>query len=313
MGYFLLLLFSFVFSIILMPVLRNLGIKYHFCDEPKEDKLKIHTKPIPYLGGIGIFLTMTLGLLLASIFQKILLMQTIGLITSGGIIIALGLWDDFKLKRGKPRPLLKLFIQFLAALFVSFILIKTGINLQFFSYQLLIILISIFYLILVMNAINMEDGMNGLAGGLVIISSLGFVILSLLMSNSLALIFSLMLAGSVLGFLIYNWNPASIFMGDNGSHFLGFSLVILTIIFIGHPFYNLKWFIAPIFIVGLPIIEVGLTIIRRVTKSKSPLMGDRLHLYDRLHQKGLTIPQTALICYMIQAILVISGILIIAN
>jgi len=294
-----------------MPILRKLGLKYHLCDEPAEDRLKIHTEPIPYLGGVGIFLTMVIILLIAIFLKKISLSQMIGFILSGGLIIFLGLWDDFKLKRGKPRPLLKLLSQSLLALVVFLILIKFDINLQFSINPILLILAGVFYLVGAMNAMNMEDGVNGLAGALVGVSFLGFVVLSLITGNSLALIFSLILIGSVLGFLIYNWEPASIFMGDNGSHFLGFSLVVLAIIFTGHPPYNFKWFIGPILMIGLPIVDAVWAIIRRVASGKSPFLGDRGHLYDRLYQKGLSIPQTVLICCLIQAILVAAGILLV--
>jgi len=139
-----------------------------------------------------------------------------------------------------------------------------------------------------MNALNMQDGLDGLAGGITAISLIGFLILSILSSTTLPLILSLALLGGIIGFLVYNWNPASIFMGDNGSHFLGFSLAILAIMFSGHPIYNLKQFIGPMLIIGLPIIDASWAIIRRVSKGQSPMQGDRGHLYDRLRQKGLS-------------------------
>lgn len=310
MDYFLLLTFSFIVSIILMPFLKNLGIKYHLCDEPGKDRLKIHSSPISYLGGVGIFSIMVIMLIIASFLKKFSSPQIIGLILSGGIIVILGLWDDFKLKKGKPRPLLRLFGQSLSAFLVFFILIKIGINLQFPVNPILIVLVGVFYLVGAMNAMNMEDGIDGLAGGLTVISLIGFTVLSLTTINLLALFFSLVLIGAILGFLIYNWHPASIFMGDNGSHFLGFSLAILAIMFTGHPFYNFKWFIGPILIIGLPVIDAGWAIIRRLIKSKSPFQGDRGHLYDRLHQKGLSVTKTVLISYGIQIIIVASGVLI---
>jgi len=310
MDYFLLLLFSFILSIILIPFLKKLGIKYHFCDEPGEDRLKIHSKPIPYLGGVGIFLVVVIFLIIAGFLNKISGYQIIGITLGGGIIILLGLWDDFKLKKGKPRPLLKLFGQSLSAFLVFFILVKIGINIHFSINQILIVLLGIFYLIGAMNAMNMEDGIDGLAGGLAITSLIGFTILSLIMMNSLALLFSLILIGAIGGFLVYNLHPASIFMGDNGSHFLGFCLVVLAIIFTSHPVFNFKQFIGPILIIGLPVVDAAWAIFRRLAKRKSPFQGDRSHLYDRLHQKGLSIKKTVLLCYGIQIIIVGVGVII---
>jgi len=310
MDYFLFLSFSFIVSIILMPFFKKFGIKYHLCDEPGKDRLKIHSKPIPYLGGVGIFLTMVIMLIITGFLNKISGYQIIGIILGGGIIILLGLWDDFKLKKGKTRPLLKLFGQALSAFLVFFILIKIGINIHFSINPIIIVLLGIFYLVGAMNAMNMEDGIDGLASGLTIVSLVGFAILSLIIVNSLTLLFSLILIGAIGGFLVYNWHPASIFMGDNGSHFLGFCLAVLAIIFTSHPLYNLKQFIGPILIIGLPVIDATWAIIRRLAKRKSPFQGDRGHLYDRLYQKGLSIKKTVLICYGIQIIIVGTGIMI---
>jgi UDP-GlcNAc:undecaprenyl-phosphate GlcNAc-1-phosphate transferase len=99
-------------------------------------------------------------------------------------------------------------------------------------------------------------------------------------------------------------------MGDNGSHFLGFLLAILAIMFTGHPLYSFNRFLAPILIIGWPIIDATWAIIRRVSQGKSPFSGDRGHLYDRLHLKGLSIKKTVLICYGVQAIIVGIGVIV---
>ncbi|MBS4014492.1 MAG: undecaprenyl/decaprenyl-phosphate alpha-N-acetylglucosaminyl 1-phosphate transferase [Bacteroidetes bacterium] len=311
MNHFLLFVSSLLLSILFIILFKKIGKKYNFCDETGEDRLKIHQQPIPYLGGLSIFLTSSIILLVVGFWNNFFLSQIFGFILSGGIIIILGLWDDFKLKKGKPRLFLKLFSQFLSALIIFLVLTSIGLNFNLGLMPFFIFLLFAFYLIGAMNAMNMEDGVDGLAGSLALISFIGFIILSIILGNSLILIIGLIFSGAILGFLLYNWHPASIFMGDNGSHFLGFSLVVLAIIFTGHPFYNFKWFITPLFIIGLPLIEVIWAIIRRIAKGKSPFLGDRSHLYDKLDQKGLTIPQTVLICCSIQVILVISGILII--
>ena len=304
---YLTILISFIASFIAIPILRNFGIKRRFCDKP--GNLKVHKKPIPYLGGVGIFLGFIFGLIFARLFHQISGLQATGLIVGGIVIIFLGLWDDLKWKQF-GNPFLKLFCQFLAGIFIVLILIKIGVNLDFSINPWLAAIIAGFYIVGSMNALNMQDGLDGLAGGITAISLIGFLILSILSSTTLPLILSLALLGGIIGFLVYNWNPASIFMGDNGSHFLGFSLAILAIMFSGHPIYNLKQFIGPMLIIGLPIIDASWAIIRRVSKGQSPMQGDRGHLYDRLRQKGLSTKKTVLICYAVQLIIVGMGVII---
>ena len=307
--FFFLLLIAFIFSLVSILLLKKLSFKYHLYDNPAGDTLKIHQKLIPYLGGMGIFIGFGAGLTLACLLHQISGLQAMGLILGSIIILFLGFWDDLKWKN-VGRPVIKLFCQFIAGFIIVFILIKIGVNFNFSIYPILAALIAGFYIVGAMNAMNMQDGMDGLAGGLTVISVIGFFILSSLENNIFSSVLSLSLLGGIIGFLIYNWHPTSIFMGDNGSHFLGFSLAVLAIIFTGHPIYNLKQFIGPILIIGLPVIDTAWTIIRRLIKGKSPFQGDRGHLYDRLYQKGLSIKKTVLICYGIQIIIVIGGVLI---
>jgi len=306
---YLTILIAFLISFISIPFLKKISIKFHYYDDPTGNKLKVHKKPIPYLGGIGIFLGFIFGLIFARLFHQISGLQATGLIVGGIVIIFLGLWDDLKWKQF-GNPFLKLFCQFLAGIFIVLILIKIGVNLDFSINPWLAAIIAGFYIVGSMNALNMQDGLDGLAGGITAISLIGFLILSILSLTTLPLILSLALLGGIIGFLVYNWNPASIFMGDNGSHFLGFSLAILAIMFSGHPIYNLKQFIGPMLIIGLPIIDASWAIIRRVSKGQSPMQGDRGHLYDRLRQKGLSTKKTVLICYAVQLIIVGIGIIV---
>ena len=302
-------LIAFILSLAIIPSLKKFAFKFHCYDDPKGDVLKIHKKPIPYLGGIGIFIGFGAGLALARIFHQISGLQSLGLLIGSIVILFLGFWDDLKWKKF-GNPILKLFCQFLAGIAIVLILIKIGVNFYFSLYPILAAIIAGFYIVGAMNTVNMQDGMDGLAGGIVSISLIGFIYLSIIQNNIFALILSLSLLGGILGFLFYNWNPASIFMGDNGSHFLGFLLAILTIMFTGHPALNFKQFIGPILIVGLPIFDTTWAIIRRISRGVSPLSGDRGHLYDQLNQKGLSIKKTVLICYLVQVIIVGLGIII---
>ncbi|MDD3101655.1 MAG: MraY family glycosyltransferase [Patescibacteria group bacterium] len=306
MIYFLLIIISFFISLIAIFFLKKLAFRYHLYDEPSVGDLKIHQKPIPHLGGIGIFLGLIASLIFSQLFHQISKLQSLGIIIGSIIIIFLGFWDDLKWKK-VGRPMIKFLCQFIAGFLIVFILIKIGVNLHFSINSIIASLIAGIYIVGAMNAINMEDGLNGLAGSITIISLMGFIYLAVKENNLFTLIISLGTLSGILGFLIYNWHPASIFMGDNGSHFLGFILAILAIMFTGH---NLKQFIGPILIIGLPIIDTTLVIIRRLIKRKPLFLGDRSHLYDLIHQKGISIPKTVFIYSIIQFIIVSIGILI---
>ena len=236
---YLLSLISFTISLIATLILRNFGIKKHLCDEP--GNLKVHKKPIPYLGGVGIFLGFVSGLIFARLFHQISGLQATGIIIGSIVILFLGFWDDLKWKK-EVNPVFKLLCQFVAGALIVFILTKIGVNFKFSLSPIICALMAGFYIVGAMNALNMQDGLDGLAGGITAISLTGFIILSISTSMTFPLVLCIALLGGIIGFLVYNWNPASIFMGDNGSHFLGFSLAILAIMFSGHPIYNLKQF-----------------------------------------------------------------------
>jgi UDP-GlcNAc:undecaprenyl-phosphate GlcNAc-1-phosphate transferase len=158
------------------------------------------------------------------------------------------------------------------------------------------------------NALNMEDGLDGLAAGMTLLSALGFVLLSIQMQQSFTLLVSSILGGIMVGFLLYNFNPASIFMGDNGSYFLGFVLAYLAVSFTSLD--RFLTFFGPILIIGGPVLDVAYTILRRLKRGVSPFAGDRSHFYDQLMQKGLTVRQTVLICWAMQAMFVGTGVYI---
>jgi len=304
MIYCILLVISFVVSVVSIYFLRKFATKHHFYDEPGENK--IHKKPVPYFGGVGIFLGFILGLVFARLFHQVSGLQATGIIIGSIVILFLGFWDDLRWKKVE-NPVFKLFCQFLAGALIVFILTKIGVNFKFSLSPI----VAGFYVVGTMNAINVDDGMDGLAGGMVGLSLIGFIILSFISQATFPLILCLSLLGGILGFLIYNWKPASIFMGDNGSHFLGFSLAILAIMFSGHPVYNLKQFVGPLLIIGFPIIDIGWVIIKRLVQGKSPFSKGRNYLYDQMHFKlGFSIKKTVLICHLFQIILVTSGVLI---
>jgi len=154
----------------------------------------------------------------------------------------------------------------------------------------------------------MQDGLDGLAGGMAVLSALGFAFLSLEFGHADRLIISSILIGVLIGFLFFNFNPSSIFMGDSGSYFIGFMLAYLAVSFT--DLYHWNTFIAPILVVGVPILDAAYAISRRLTRGVSPFSGDRSHFYDQLIQQGLSMRRTVLICWAIQAVFVGIGVFI---
>ena len=309
-------------SLFFVPFFRGIGIRYRLFDDPGSDPLKIHARPIPYLGGAAVFVVSSLSL--AIIFVSIMLIfraavtapaflllarKLLEMVLAGLLIIMLGLADDWKWKKS-GSPYLKLFFQFLAGFLVIFILAKQNTDFEFTVAPVFGALVAGVYIVGSMNAMNMEDGMDGLAGGLSAISLIGFFALSIHSKSLYPMMLSSVLFGSVLGFLNFNRRPASIFLGDNGSHFLGFALAVFAITFTNNPLNDPRRFIGPILVIGMPVFDCLFAIVRRTLKGKSPFYGDRSHFYDLLNQRGAGVGKTVLICYGIQSIIVAAGVLL---
>lgn len=309
MTYFLLFLISFLFSLFAVWLAEFLGMKFQFFDLPKEDPLKIHQKPISFLAGAAMFLIFSILFFCASYFQRFLNWKVGAILFSAFLIFFLGFFDDLKWKNRFVKPEIKLMFLILFSFFATIILVSAEIKIQFFPIWIFGFILTFFYIFGAINAVNFEDGMDGLVGGLAIISLSGFLILGTIFGNNLALFISLIVLGAVLGFLTFNFPPAKIFMGDSGAYFLGFILAVLAMIF-SKP-YNIPSILGPILIIGLPIFDTLQVILRRFFQKKSIFLGTRNHFYDILHfKKGFSIKKTLLTCYLLQTIFVISGLLL---
>ena len=271
-------------------------------------KRKIHKKPVPRLGGISIFLGSIFSFLITFIFFKkeflaIIDIKVFSTILFGGLIIfMIGIVDDIK----SVSPWKRLFFQIL----VSLILWNNQLAIKFINlswlgfsddpfqlYKFLSILITIFWISGVTNAINWLDGLDGLATGITFIASIGFFLISYLNNQLIGSILSLNLAGSCLGFSFHNKYPAKIFMGDGGSYFLGYSLAVIGIIASSTEYIqNSAFVINPVYaflVLSLPIADMAFVIFRRIASGHSPFYPDCRHLHHRLinlgYNKKLTI------------------------
>ena len=311
MTYFLLFLISFLLSFAAVWLARVFGTKFQFFDLPKEDpqKIKIHQEPIPFLGGLAIFLVFQFVFIGALYFNNLLNLKALAVFLATLLIFSIGFFDDLKWKNYFVKPKIKLFSLILFSFFAAAVLITAGIKIQFFELPIVAFILGFLYILGSINAVDFEDGIDGLAGGLTIISFGGFLILSFLTGNSFSLIMSLILLGTVFGFLVFNFPPAKIFMGDSGAYFLGITLAVLAMLF-SRP-HNILSILGPILIIGLPIFDTAYVIIKRVAQERSPIVGNRDHFYDILHfKKGFSIVKTLLICYTLQVISVVSGLFI---
>ena len=310
MKLFLIFGLSIFFALISIRLIRNIAQRLKLYDYPNLD-LTIHKRPIPLLGGIGMFISILTTLLITYVFIINLVKVSIllSILIGGMSVLILGLWDDLKWKglikkiTYKSKFLLQIFI----CIAIGAILYSNGCSIKLIPIGVFGLFLMAFYILGGMNAINMQDGLDGLAAGVVAISTIGFLYLSILSANNLGLILSLSLLGGSIGFLIFNFHPASIFMGDNGSHFLGYMVAVLAIIFTSKP-YDIRWFFGPILIVGFPVVDCAWAMLRRFFQKKNICQGDRGHIYDRIMQNGFSVKKTVLICYLIQSVFVAGGV-----
>lgn len=319
MLYFYLFLISFFLSLIFVFLAKKIGLKYGLFDRPEGDQLKIHKKPIPLTGGfamivIFIFLLSVSWILKVKGFLFFDTNKLLVLILGSLIGWLYGFWDDLKWKRvdGSVSQIFKIVIQIVLGIVISILFIIGKIYWQFIPNPFISLIVSFFYFLIIFNAINILDGLDGLLAGIVFVSLVGFLVVGIILSDVLGIVLSVILLGIVLGFLFYNWRPASIFMGNNGSQFLAFVMTFLPIYYTIKP-YNLSFLFGSLFIVGLPLLNISFVILRRTIKGQSIFKPDRHHLYDEILNKVGSVKKAVLINYLIQIILVIFGLFLIIN
>ncbi|KKU76931.1 MAG: hypothetical protein UY78_C0001G0027 [Parcubacteria group bacterium GW2011_GWA1_53_13] len=293
---------SLTVSLFANLVFEKTALRFGFVDVAKGDALKIHHRPIPYVGGVAMFVAAALSLLFMA--PPDMRPLFFGVVLAALPVLALGFWDDMKWKhQTQAKPFLKFAFLILIPLLAATILWIAGWRLDFPSF-FLFVPASAFAIFVLMNSINYQDGMDGLAGSLTAVSFGGFAIVSFLLGNSLDLILSLAFMGAVLGFLALNLPPARMFMGDSGAYVLGFFLALLVLLFIRMDAAG------ALLLAGFPLAEGIWTNCRRLMQGKSIFYGDRSHVYDRMLQAGLSPWKTLAFLIMIQIALVGTGILL---
>lgn len=283
-------------SLISTPGVIKLAFKAGAVDVPKDER-RIHNKPMPRMGGIAIYISFIISSMAFLRFDR----GMIGILAGGSIILIMGIIDDIRPVKALP----KLIIQIAAAL----VLIYFGVTVKSVSIpfiggdgsiyvKYMGIPITILWVVGITNAINLIDGLDGLACGICFISSMTLTIVSLISARYSSMYLTVILSGACLGFLPYNFNPARIFMGDTGSNFLGFILAAISIQ--GAIKSAAAVAVAvPILALGLPIYDTLFAMVRRKL-NKMPIMeADKGHLHHKLLDLGFTQKQSVLIMYVI--------------
>jgi len=300
--------FAFAFTICLLttPFAKRMSIKLGAIDYPK--KRGLHKEPIPRMGGLAIVLGFVLTMIILSPFkEEIRTLQFVGFIAGALVIVILGMIDDIYNLGAK----LKFAVQIAAALIV----VLTGTTIDLVTWPVPAYLdgfsipFTMIWIIGVTNAVNFIDGVDGLAAGVSSICATTIMILCILTGSPLAVVLMAALAGSCLGFLPRNFNPAEIIMGDTGATFLGYVLAVSSILGVFKSYALLAVLIA-VLCLALPILDTAFAMLRRALNGK-PIMGaDRGHLHHRLIDRGYNQKQTVLILYGISAISGLLAILI---
>lgn len=293
-----------------MPWLEKAAVRYKLVDIADEDELKIHKAPISYLGGVGMLLGIGGGIALGIVLYPSLLWQLTAVYAAGIMVFLFGFWDDWKWKHITQRkPIQKLALVIAVQLAMAIVLLFAGVRPDLFISFIPPVLVSFGAIFIVSNSMNLQDGMDGLAGTLAAISAAGFFIISILLGFLLPATLSLILLGSIVAFLRFNLPPASIFMGDSGAYLLGSLLAVLILML---PLVvTLIGFIGTVFLIGIPIFESAYTIMRRLIGGKTFLMGDRGHAFDRMLQAGYSTRATLFFFSMLQVISVGIGIFLV--
>jgi len=307
---------AFLVSAVLTAVVRKLALRTGFVARPVEDRF--HDSIVPLGGGIAVYWTMALFMLGGTCVVKFLVapgftdwlgesvtVHAEGFLDKvGGLIIVMavalalhlvGLWDDKK----HLGPGIKLLVQFAAAVIVAFF---ADIRLEFFiQNKIVTTVLSAFWIVLIINAFNFLDNMDGLSAGIAVITSAVLFVAAALSGQVFVGAMALVFVGSLCGFLVFNFPPAKIFMGDSGSLVVGFFVALLTL---RTTYYHegqgggLYAVFMPLVVMAVPLYDFISVTFLRLRQGKSPFVGDTQHFSHRLKRRGLNDTQTALTLYL---------------
>ncbi len=301
--YFALFLIATFSSLVLTPLLRRVCEKFKLLDLPAAGR-KTHNKPVPRLGGVALYLSCIIALSTLPLVDNLLTQtlrqhtfQALIILIPATLVLLLGIYDDL---RGTNAT-----IKFAALGFVAILFYVMGGRIEALSIPFVgtvqlpstpSFLFTVFWLVGIANAFNLIDGVDGLASGAALFSSLVIMLASLSQGAALTIVVTLVLCGALAGFLRYNFNPASIFLGDSGALFVGFTLAALSVL--GTQKATTAVAVAiPALAFGLPVVDTGVTMARRLISGKPLFEGDTEHIHHMLLARGWSQRRVALALY----------------
>ena len=295
---FLLALCTFLAALVYTPLCRDLFQRWGIFDRPDSVR-KMHPGPVPRVGGAAFILSITTTYALTFVFKKLdppVDAQQMALawriVPGAAVVFVTGILDDvFSLKAWQ-----KLAGQLIGAGFAYWAGLRVAGLAGYSAEHWLSLPLTLLWLVLCTNAFNLIDGVDGLATGLGLFATLTMVIAGLLQNNVPLLAVTLPVAGFLLGFLRYNFNPATVFLGDSGSLLLGFSLGCFAVIW-SLKSATLLGMVAPVMAMFVPILDVGLSVVRRFLRQEPVFRADRGHIHHRLLDQGLTPRRAVLLLY----------------
>lgn len=300
---------AFLITMMVTPISKKIALKVGAIDHPKERG--VHVTPTPLAGGSAIvFSFVVTSLILIPLMKGYISQEFFGIILAGVLITTVGFLDDVY----QLSPRIRIFFQILAALIV----VLTGTTIEWLSWPWadsgLISLhtlgnfMTVFWIVGLTNALNFIDGLDGLAAGVASIAAISFMVISFIFGPPVSVMMAAILAGACLGFLPHNFSPATIFMGDTGSTFLGFMLAVMSIQGLTKSYTVITLMVGGV-VLGLPIFDTSFAIIRRVANKQSIALADRGHLHHRLVDKGISHRRAVLTMYAVAGGFGIAGIL----
>ncbi|HSU57591.1 MAG TPA: MraY family glycosyltransferase [Candidatus Dormibacteraeota bacterium] len=290
---------AFLFSLVLTPLVRDTGLRFGLIDRPDSER-KLHKGAIPRIGGVAVMIAYVLALVVIlfvpyghlTIDRGSALKGALALAPAVVVIFAIGIVDDII----GLRPYAKIAAEVLASVLAFAggfgIHVLRGHPMEFWASLTL----TVVWLVACSNAVNLIDGMDGLATGVGFFASLTALVAALMHHNIELALVTAPLVGSLLGFLKYNFNPASIFLGDSGSLLIGFLLGCYGALW-SHKTETLLGMVAPMMALAFPLLEVGVSIVRRFVGRKPIFTADRNHIHHRLLDQGFTPRRAALLLY----------------
>ncbi|MBP7176988.1 MAG: undecaprenyl/decaprenyl-phosphate alpha-N-acetylglucosaminyl 1-phosphate transferase [Thermoclostridium sp.] len=315
---------ALIVSFFSCPIAKRVAVRLNAIDVPKDDR-RMHKKPIPLMGGLAVIAGFLVSIIyvflvyqpaeLIAWLDEVSAIKVLGFFVGMTIIIAMGAYDDIHPLSSK----VKFPIQLLAASIV----VLTGTQIKFITISIsdiryvsvgntLSIILSIFWIAGITNAINLIDGLDGLSAGVSGIASIALFFVSIMMAPDVHVIFSVLyiaLAGAIMGFLPFNFNPAKIFIGSTGAYFLGFMLSVISIEGATKA-YTALTMVVSLIALGLPIFDTLFAILRRVVNRKPIGEGDRGHIHHRLIDMGISPKFSVTILYVVSGALGLISILL---